>query len=251
MKHLHIKNPTLQFALPVIFESVLSTTMNLVFSSFIGGISGSSLTVISQGNMIITLIVAFLCIFTTGSSVLCARLLGAGEQREASRVVEQALLLSGIFASAIMTLCLIFTLPLLRLLMPNAEATILAEGAAYFRVLILSLPFLALTNTMVSVLRASGDSRTSMVINVTVGSCSCCLPSCSSRCLRSMWREPALPICCAVHAAWHWRSMCFTTLTATYFPDSSYSVCTGLRSNVSFISAFPPPSSPSLCRQAI
>lgn len=169
MKHLHIKNPTLQFALPVICESVLSTTMNLVFSSFIGGISGSSLTVISQGNMIITLIVAFLCIFTTGSSVLCARLLGAGEQREASRVVEQALLLSGIFASAIMTLCLIFTSPLLRLLMPNAETAVLAEGSAYFRVLILSLPFLALTNTMVSVLRASGDSRTSMVINVTVG----------------------------------------------------------------------------------
>jgi len=169
MRYPHLKNPTLRFAVPVIIESVLSTTMNLVFSSFIGGISGSSLTVISQGNMIITLIVAFLCIFTTGSSVLCARLLGAGERREASCVVEHALLLSGIFAVVIMTLCLMFTTPLLHLLMPNAEPAVLTEGAAYFRVLILSLPFLALSNTMVSVLRASGDSRTSMFINVTVG----------------------------------------------------------------------------------
>lgn len=166
---MHIKNPTLQFALPVVLETALSTLINLIYSSLIGGISGSSLTVISQCNMIITVIVASTSVFTTGSSVLCARLLGAGESREASRVVEQTLFLSAVFSLSITFLCFVFTTPLLTLLMPNAETAVLAEGIAYFRVLILSLPFLILSNMLVSVQRAAGDSRTSMVINVSTG----------------------------------------------------------------------------------
>lgn len=159
-------NPALQFALPVIFETVLSTFINLVFSSLIGGISGSSLTAISQCNMIITVIVAAMSMLNTGSSVLCARLKGEGDHREASRVVEQTLLLAGAFGLIIMTLCLLFTAPLLRLVMPNAEAALLSEAYVYFRVLILSLPFLNISNVLVCTLRASGDSRTSMVVNV-------------------------------------------------------------------------------------
>lgn len=158
---------TLQFALPVILESVASTFINLIFSSLIGGISGSSLTVISQGNMIVNLITAVLAMFTTGSSVLCARLLGAGERREASLVVEQSILLGAAFSGLITLLCIIFTQPIITLLMPNAEPFVLQEAFSHFRVLILSLPFLALTNILVVVLRASRDSRTAMLINLT------------------------------------------------------------------------------------
>ena len=160
-------DPTLQFALPVIFETVLSTFINLIFSSLIGGISGSSLTAISQCNMIVTLIVAAMSLLNTGSSVLCARLKGSGEYREASRVAEQTILLACAFSLIIMTLCLIFTVPLLSLVMPNAEDGLLHEAYVYFRVLILSLPFLNISNVLVGMLRASGDSRTSMVVNVS------------------------------------------------------------------------------------
>lgn len=169
MKAMHIRNPHLQFALPVIIDTLLSTFINLIYSSLIGGISGSSLTVISQGNMIITVIVASMSMLTTGSAVLCSRLRGAGEYREASHIVEQSLLLSIVFSLTITMLCFAFTVPLITLLMPNAEPAVLAEGFAYFRVLILSLPFLVLSSTLVSVQRASGDSRTSMVINVCTG----------------------------------------------------------------------------------
>lgn len=169
MKTPRIQNPTLQFAMPVILETIASTFMNLVFSSLIGGISGSSLTVISQSNTIISLIAASFSMLTTGSGVLCARLLGADDRHEASHIAEQTLLLSGGLAAVITLACLAFTTPLLTLLMPNAEPTVLAEGIAYFRVLIISLPFLMITNVLVSIQRAAGDSRTAMVINVATG----------------------------------------------------------------------------------
>ena len=166
MKGYHHISPTFQFALPVILESVLSTFINLVFSSLIGGISGSSLTTISQCNLAITLITAASMMLTTGSGILCARLLGGGEMREASRIVEQTLFLSLVSSLVITGVCLVFTQPLMAILMPNAQSDVLSEGVAYFRVLILSLPFLMLTSTLVSVLRASGDSRSPMFINV-------------------------------------------------------------------------------------
>ncbi len=167
MKAIRIKNPTVQFALPIVFETVFSTFLGLVVSSLVGGISGSSLTVISQGNMIVNLIVASLSMLTTGASVLCARMQGAGEYREASNVLEQALLLSTVFSSAITVLCLVFTVPILTLLMPNAEPAVMAEGVDYFRVLILSLPFLSVSSMLTSAQRVSGDSRSVMVVNTS------------------------------------------------------------------------------------
>lgn len=159
-------NPTLHFALPVILETVISTFINLVFSSLIGGISGTSLTVISQCNMAMNLIVAAMAMLTTGSGVLCSRLLGGGDRKEASRVAEQTLGFGLFFSLTITLLCQIFTGPIVSLLMPNADADMLEEAFSHFRRLTLSLPFLTLTNITAVVLRACGDSKTAMHINL-------------------------------------------------------------------------------------
>ncbi|MBQ9952245.1 MAG: MATE family efflux transporter [Clostridia bacterium] len=168
MNRLRDSHPTLFFVLPVMLECLLSTGAGLIFSYLIGGISGSALTTISLGNQVINLIVAMATMLVTGSGILCARLLGGGEQMEASKIVEQTLFLSAVAGIAVTTLCLIFAGPLMTLLMPNAEPVVLAEGIAFFRVLILSLPFVFLTNSVSSTLRASGDSRSPMVITFTV-----------------------------------------------------------------------------------
>lgn len=168
MHKLRDSHPTLFFVFPVMLECLLSTGAGLIFSYLIGGISGSALTTISLGNQVINLIVAMATMLVTGSGILCARLLGGGEHLEASKVVEQTLLLSTAAGAVITLLCLIFAGPLMTLLMPNAEPVVLAEGIAFFRVLILSLPFVFLTNTVSSVLRASGDSRSPMIITLTV-----------------------------------------------------------------------------------
>lgn len=161
-------HPTLFFVFPVMLECLLSTGAGLIFSYLIGGISTSALTTISLGNQVINLIVAAATMLVTGSGILCARLLGAGDQNEASKVVEQTLLLSAVAGTVIALLCLIFARPLMTLLMPNAEPTVLAEGIAFFRVLILSLPMVFLNNSVSSVLRSSGDSRSPMAITLTI-----------------------------------------------------------------------------------
>ena len=167
MKNLR-NHPTLMFSLPVILENLFTTGAGLVFSWLIGGISGSSLTTIAQSNQVITFITAAATMLVTGSGILCARLLGGGEQREASHIAEQTLLLTLVSGTVIALACLAFARPLMTLLMPNAEAAVLSEGVAFFRVLILSLPALLLTNMLNSVLRSSGDARSPMAVSLTV-----------------------------------------------------------------------------------
>lgn len=166
MKHESHLNPTLRFVIPVMSESILSTIVGLIFSYLIGGISASSLTTIGQGNQVLNLICAAATMLVTGTGILCARLLGAGERSDASRVVEQAILLSAAASITITALCLIFAAPLMGLLMPNAEPTVLKEGVSFFRVLILSLPFAMLNNAFSSALRASGDGRSPLMITM-------------------------------------------------------------------------------------
>lgn len=161
-------NATVSFVLPVMFENFFNTAAGLVFSWLIGGISASALTTIATGNQVINLITAAATMLVTGSGILCARLLGAGDKLEASKVVEQTTLLTVISSTAITVLCLIFAAPLMTLLMPNAEAAVLHEGISFFRVLILSLPATLLFNMINSVLRASGDGRSPMIITFTV-----------------------------------------------------------------------------------
>lgn len=166
MKQSIRESSTLRFVIPVICENLLSNIVGLIFSHLIGGISASSLTTISQCNNVINVISAMATMLVTGTSILCSRLLGADERLEASHVVEQAVFLSAAAALTITALCLIFSTPLMDLLMPNAEAAVLAEGIAFFRVLIVSLLFLMLYNVFTSTLRASGDSRSPLIIAV-------------------------------------------------------------------------------------
>lgn len=164
MKVWHRDNPTLRFTLPVIIENLFNVFAGLIFSWLIGGISGSALTTIAMGNQVITLISAAATMLVTGSGILCARLLGAHENHEASKIVEQTALLALVSSLFITVLCEIFASPLMTLLMPNAESAVLAEGVAFFRVLILSLPCVLLMNALNSVLRASGDGRSPMAV---------------------------------------------------------------------------------------
>lgn len=171
MKTQHHSHPTLQFVLPVILESLFNTAVGLIFSYLIGGISGSSLTTISLGNQILNMIVAITTMLVTGSSILCARLLGSSDKPGASHILEQTILFTTLISLAITLACLIFATPLMSLLMPNAESGVLSEGIVFFRIFILCLPFTLLNNACNGALRASGDGRSPMTVTGVICAC--------------------------------------------------------------------------------
>lgn len=156
----------LRFAVPVMIENTATTVIGMIFSMVIGGISSSALAAVGTGNQIVTLLTTTLAMLTSGSAVLVARYVGARDAVRTSATVEQSILMTAVLSGLITLLVIVFARPILRLLLPGAEAQLFDETTVYLRSLMLSFPFLMLYNVLVGILRAAGNSRASMYVAI-------------------------------------------------------------------------------------
>ena len=99
---------------------------------------------------------------------LTAQLTGRSDIPRASRVVEHTLLLAPASALVITVVLLAVSAPLMRLLMPGAQADFVKESTDYFRMLLLSLPGLITMNALTGLLRASGESRIALLNSILI-----------------------------------------------------------------------------------
>ena len=153
----------IRFVAPVTLENMATIGVGILLSTLIGGVSPSALAAASVPNQVMNVYIALYSLLTSGSAVLTSRLLGAGDRREASRTIEQSVFLAVLTSLAMMALSLALAAPAMRLMMPSAEAELLRESTAYFRMLALSLPFLTLYNVLACVMRAADNSRSPMI----------------------------------------------------------------------------------------
>ncbi len=152
-----------RFVFPVALEHGVTMAVGILLSALMGGVSRSALAAASVPNQVINVYNALFSLLTSGAAVITSRLLGAGDRREAGRTIEGSMLMAVAASVAMALLSLLLAEPFMRLLMPSAEAELLNESVVYFRVLILSFPFLAVYNVLSSVMRAADNSRSPML----------------------------------------------------------------------------------------
>ncbi|MGI6239847.1 MAG: MATE family efflux transporter [Christensenellales bacterium] len=153
------KHAVMRFVIPVTLENIVLVLTGIIISTFLGHISPSALAATSSANLIINLYIALFSVLITGSAVLIARLIGAREVREASRTVEQSILLTSVLSIFFMLVSVLFANHLIRAAIPRADTQLYTESVRYFRIISLSIPFAMLRYVLMSVLRASGNSR--------------------------------------------------------------------------------------------
>ena len=154
---------SLHFMLPIIGENVFTIGIGLVFSGLISSISGSALAAIGLATNVLSVLFGFFGIFVTGTAVLVARHIGAGNGKEAAETVEQSILLT-LSVTAVVAVGFGFGAGgLMRLLMPASDAAMQNEAAGYFRMLMVSLPAYVLYSVLCAVFRSLGDGRTPLL----------------------------------------------------------------------------------------
>ena len=100
---------------------------------------------------------------STGFTVQTAQAIGAGDGRRAKRLLRQAIVVCTIFSSIVASLCAFVSgrLPLWL----GAEKAIRGDASFYFLAFQLALPVFQIVYLMSGMLQASGDMKTSAVLN--------------------------------------------------------------------------------------
>lgn len=151
------------FILPLMATNLLQTFYNAADMMIVGlSPEKDAVGAIGVTGAFINLIVNVFMGFATGANVMVARHLGAKDDHGASRATHTALVMSLIFGGASAILGLFISRPILSLM--GAEGKLLDLATLYTKIYFAGVPFISLTNYLIAIFRAKGDTKTPLFI---------------------------------------------------------------------------------------
>lgn len=151
---------------PVIVEMALQSTVGIADVAMVGQLSPAAIAAVGLCNQVYMLALTVFAAIRTGTTVLVARLVGAGDVKGANLAARQSLILALLIAFVLAALGLLFPEAGMRLL--GAGPDVVEVGVGYMRWKAISVVFAILLLIATGILRGCGDTLTSMYANVTV-----------------------------------------------------------------------------------
>ena len=153
----------IDLAIPMTLAQLVQMAYNLVDRIYIGHLPGtSSIALIGLGLTfpIITIIMAFTNLFSTGSVALYSIARGKQDEAAERRYMENAFLLLLLTSVVVMVLCFVFMHPILYLFGASDETY--PYSAAYLRIYLIGTPLVMLATGMNGFINAQGYGKTGM-----------------------------------------------------------------------------------------
>jgi putative MATE family efflux protein len=151
-----------RLAWPAVIEQLLIAGVDLTDVLIVGHLGATALSAVGLTGQVVNLAIAFFGAIGVGCMVLVARHIGAGEHADASRAIQQSILVSGALGACVALLCWLLAPDILRSL--GAAPDVVERGASFMRIIALSLPLMAIAFVGTSAMRAAGDTRTPMLL---------------------------------------------------------------------------------------
>lgn len=156
------------FVLPLMITNLLQNLYNaadmvVVGLSNVEGAIGSIGTTSSMVNMILNIFSGF----AVGASVMVARAIGEGNAKKTSEAVHTAMTIAVISGLVCMGVGIAISRPVLRFM--GDQGHILELATLYTRIYFLGVPFMAITNFLISIFRAKGDTKTPLFVLTLTG----------------------------------------------------------------------------------
>lgn len=158
---------TISLAIPTIISMLVSAIYNMADTYFVTKIGTSASGAVGVVFSIMTIIQAVGFTLGMGSGTWIGRLLGAQEEKEASRVAATGFYSALVLGSFLTVFGLLLINPLMRVL--GATDTILPYAKDYARFILLAAPFMCASFVMNNLLRFEGMARFAMVGIATGG----------------------------------------------------------------------------------
>jgi putative MATE family efflux protein len=169
----------LKTSLPAVVDLSSQTLMFTIEAILIGQLGAAAFAGVGMANQITVVILTALITFVVGASLLITRHLGANETREANHILAQALIL-GIILSIVISLFLYYGAPNMFKLIQESDSNGLinnlsrtqaeTSGVIYLKTVAIFVPIILTNFIAVGIIRGSGDTHLSMLVNVIINS---------------------------------------------------------------------------------
>ena len=149
-------------AWPIILENLFQTALGTTNMVMVAQLGASAVAGIGTATQLVMVLQAAFAAITTGTTVLVAHAIGAGDFRTANRVAKQSILL-GVAVSAVMALAGL-TLSEWAIRAMGAEEEVVRLGGGYLRLVMGAAIVMVLMFVVSATLRGAGDTRTPMMV---------------------------------------------------------------------------------------
>ena len=159
-----IPGELLRLALPVLASQLLRLAYQWVDAMWVQGLGVSATAAVTSSVFVMWSMWSLNDIFAIGVTAYVSQLIGAGDRDRAGVAAFQGLRASFLIGLVGTALGLFAAAPLYRLM--GGDAAVVAEGRSYLSVILAFAPLPMMGLTCESILRASGDTRTPLFIDL-------------------------------------------------------------------------------------
>ena len=156
----------LRLLIPLIVESLLAVTVGLADSLMVARLGEAAVSSVSIVDTVNVLLINLFASMATGGAIVTGQYLGARAMEKAQRSAEQLLLFMAAVSLGVTVVMYTLRSVLIYGLFGAVEADVAANSVAYFNIVELSIPFLAIYSAGAALFRIMGDSKTSMKISL-------------------------------------------------------------------------------------
>jgi putative MATE family efflux protein len=153
-------------AIPATIENILQTLVGFVDTLMISRLGLIAVTAIGISNNLFSVYLAVIIAMGVGASSLISRHLGAGKVTEAKKIVVQSTALSIVIGIIFGIVTVIFGEQILDIM--GAEREVVYKALPYFNIVGGGTVFISMLTVFGSILRATGDTKTPMIVNTAV-----------------------------------------------------------------------------------
>lgn len=154
--------------IPLLAEQFLAVMVGMADTVMVSGVGESAVAAISMVDIMNIFFVQLFTAMSAGGAVVAAQYLGHREEQNACLAAKQLVFFTLIISTTIGILISIFNRPIISLMDDNSDPVLFQQACTYLMITALSYPFLGLYNAGVGLMRAMGNSKTSMWVSVAM-----------------------------------------------------------------------------------